>query len=53
MANKFRASGEGGSRSLMIRPMVRWATGSTSSMARVPLGKPKKRKSWRGTMADH
>src|SRR5271165_5566907 len=52
MANKFRASGEGGSLSLITRPIVRRAVGSTSSIARVPFGTPKKRSNWRGTMAD-
>ena len=32
---------------------MRRATGSTSSIARVPAGTPKKRKNWRGTIADH
>ena len=33
--------------------MVRCAIGSTSSIATVPSGTPKKRRSWRGTIADH
>ena len=42
MANRLRARGEGGSRSLITRPRVRRATGSTRSIARVPRGHSEK-----------
>ncbi len=53
MPNRLRASGEGGSRSLITRPIIRLVVGSTRSIARVPCGRPKKRRSCRGTIADH
>src|ERR1700722_4627163 len=53
MANRLRASGEAGSRSDMIRPIVRWALGSTSSTAQVCRGIPKNRSNCRGTIEDH
>src|SRR5271154_5545679 len=42
IANRLRASGEGGSRLLITRPMVRCATGSTSSIVRVARGTAEK-----------